>query len=76
MLMLAVPPGATGSTDLSIKLFNARGRLISTVAKGQFKAGYHQLSLKNSNGSVASGYYLCVLKAGVSKKVLPILIDP
>lgn len=78
MFHYQVPENGKPLQSVSIKLFNAQGKLISTLLKGKQKPGNHVLSfnrvLKNGQ-KPATGLYLCKIRAGAATKVINVLIQ-
>lgn len=64
LLQFAVP-GMRGGVDVCIKLYDARGRAVRTVAQGLLAPGRYTCELNHRGpGVLAPGLYLCVMKVG------------
>jgi hypothetical protein len=59
-----------GQKNITLKIYDPLGRSVKTLARGAKPAGSHSVTWNGENGKgkpLASGIYLCVLKAGDSK---------
>lgn len=59
-----------GQDNITLEIYDALGRSVKTLAKGAKPAGNHSVNWNGENDKgepLASGIYLCVLKAGDNK---------
>ena len=71
-----VPDNTNKASRVSLKLFNLQGKLVSTLVKGNVKAGYHSISLDKINPTgqrIAVGMYLCRMETKNFTKTITIL---
>jgi hypothetical protein len=62
---------ANMSSPVSIKLYNVQGKVVKNLIDGKVKAGYHILSLDKK---IATGMYLCKMKAGGFSKTINVIL--
>ena len=68
-----VPPEAAGKS-MSIDLLDLQGRLVATLVKGTFGAGYHAVNIASlCNGAQLHGRYLARIKAGKFDTTAPVM---
>ena len=85
----ARPNPASGATDIffavpraqdvSLKIYDVKGRLVATPAEGAFGAGEHRVSWDcrdNRGGAVAPGIYVAILKTGDNTTKLKLTLLP
>ncbi len=59
-------------TDVSLRLYNLQGKIVRELAGGMMSAGSH--TVKVESGKLASGIYMCELRAGVLAKRLKLVL--
>jgi len=85
----ARPNPASGATDIcfavpraqdvSLKIYDVKGRLVATPAAGAFGAGEHRVSWDcrdNRGGAVAPGIYVAILKTGDNTTKMKLTLLP
>lgn len=71
-------PKTSAQQNVTIKLYNAQGKSVYTLANGLYAAGMHSVSLNSAevNGrGIASGMYLCKMRMKGVSKTLNIIIN-
>jgi hypothetical protein len=64
-----IPKGSEELTPVSIKLFDVRGRCVSTLVNDMFNQGQHSVGIDKVNNSLlAGGFYICRMEAGDMQK--------
>ncbi len=69
-------PEKMNNKKLSIKLYNAQGKMIRTLVNGPAESGYHTIRLdRTSSGlqEIATGFYLCRMTAKGFTKTITII---
>jgi hypothetical protein len=72
-IMCAVPARAEGmSPNVSLDLFDVRGKLVRKIYNGVLLPGYHQFPIVSQQA--ASGVYYCRMRAGTVQKMAPVYL--
>ncbi len=68
-------PKTQGISPVSLKLFDLRGRLITTLAKNSFTPGIHSVALPSAQaGLIGDGFYICKMESkGFHKSISVVL---
>ncbi|MBT7788066.1 MAG: T9SS type A sorting domain-containing protein [Calditrichaeota bacterium] len=64
--------GLTDNTEMAMHIFDVRGRLVTTLAKGEYKAGNHQIFWNASQ--VTSGLYFAQLEAAGQTATIKLML--
>ncbi len=70
-------PEIMNNKRLSIKLYNAQGKVIRTLVNGRARSGYHTIRLNQSSSGiqeVAAGFYLCRMEAEGFTKTIRLVV--
>ena len=64
-------PEKSGNNQISIRVYNLAGRLVSTLKEGRLAAGYHEASLDGKR--LVNGVYFVRMEAQGVKKIVKVL---